>query len=177
MEIREVNRKLKEYKYVKRLIQSSFPDYELYPYWLMMVNAKRKLFDYNAFYDNGTFVGALYTAVREDFVYIFYIVIDDKLRGCGYGSRILSCIKNKYPDKNIVLDMEPLDESADNYEERINRVQFYEKNGFELSGWALKGKEINYSIMSTKALDAPQRYVQVYTDFVFGRHKAKVVKE
>lgn len=47
-----------------------------------------------------------------------YIVVNDKVQSQGYGTKILKQIMKENKDKEIVLDIEPLDKDASNYEQR-----------------------------------------------------------
>lgn len=55
-------------------------------------------------------------------------------RSCGYGSEILSRLKELYPAYQIVLDIEAADESAPNLAQRIRRRDFYRRNGYVPTG-------------------------------------------
>jgi GNAT superfamily N-acetyltransferase len=59
----------------------------------------------------------------------FFLAVEEKERGKGYGSKILSFLKERYKGKSIFLAMEEMDERAKNYEERVKRQRFYQKNG------------------------------------------------
>lgn len=67
----------------------------------------------------------------KNFVHINYIAVEKKCRSKGYGSLILSKIKEMFNNKPIVVDIEELDEKSDNCKEKIRRKAFYKKNGFE----------------------------------------------
>ena len=52
-------------------------------------------------------------------------------------------------NKEITLNIEPLDENADNYEQRVKRMEFYERNGFRDTGYHLLDVTGEYAILST----------------------------
>ena len=58
---------------------------------------------------------------------------DDRLRSAGYGRRILEWFADEHPDLPLFLEIEPIDESAGNYAQRLRRLAFYQRNGFTVS--------------------------------------------
>ncbi len=60
------------------------------------------------------------------------------MRGRGYGTDILKVLENEFSDKQIVIDIEPVIREAQNYKQRISRLNFYEGNGFHRTHQMLK---------------------------------------
>ena len=137
------------YKAVSLLQKTAFPESEQMPLVIMHILALRKGIDYTAYYDGCLFCGITYTVVTRMDVFVLYLAVDDAVRSKGYGSEILSLLKEKYPDKQISLNVEPPDKEADNIEQRIKRIAFYERNGFLLTGYRAKDFSHEYLIMST----------------------------
>ena len=128
LEIIEVKKRKKEYKEIKELMIKVFPQNELFPTWLLLLFSKRKLVDFYAYYStNQEFVGLSYVVADDKMAFILYLAVNDKLQGNGYGSQILEIIKEKYKDKEITLHMECVDKNANNYEQRVKRLHFYQK--------------------------------------------------
>lgn len=177
MEIKKVNKKLSEYKYIKALMKSAFPDYELFPHWLLMLNTLRPCVSFSAYYENGNLCGVTYSFDLGEIFFILYLAVDGSCRGSGYGSKILAKIKEDNPDKIIVLDVEPLDKNATNYEERANRIKFYEKNGIYPTGYTIKEKKMSYSVLSTNPGKNISGYIRAYKMMTFGLYNGKLVKE
>ena len=52
-------------------------------------------------------------------------------------------IKNRYPEKQIIVSIEPCDDSAPDIEIRKKRKAFYKRNGYYETGYMIKlsGKE------------------------------------
>ena len=66
--------------------------------------------------------------------FLWFLAVDSERRGGGYGSKILDLLKAKFPDCQLVLDMEQVaDTSAGNPEQRRRRLKFYERNGFRMN--------------------------------------------
>ena len=79
----------------------------------------------------------MYSIVFGDLVYIYYLAIEYGQRQNGYGSKLLSDMKEMYINKRIILMAETLDPTSDNYIERVNRNKFYKKNGFYYQGYTI----------------------------------------
>ena len=58
-------------------------------------------------------------------------------------------------DKEIVLDIEPLDENASNHEQREKRYHFYKKNGFKTTSYFIEDEEDMKNIAN---INKNQRY-------------------
>ena len=48
----------------------------------------------------------------------------------GLGSRALPALQQRYPNRQVVLEVEPPDHTAPNARQRQRRLDFYAKNGF-----------------------------------------------
>lgn len=81
-----VSPKLPEYKYLKQLYRKAFPKAERLPWFFLMKRAQKQFIEFIAFYDDDNFVGFAYNITRNDLTYIFYLAVDAKYRGQGFGS-------------------------------------------------------------------------------------------
>lgn len=59
------------------------------------------------------------------FIFIDYLLINPQIRGKGIGTKVLNLLKQK--GKDIILEVEPIDQ---NDEDTVRRSNFYRKNGF-----------------------------------------------
>lgn len=134
--------KNKDYKDIKRLFYSAFPPEERPPYFFLKWKARRGKGELLVAKDDGRFVGFIYLIRHLDLIYIFFFAVDENVRGGGYGSKILQYVKERNEGKKIFLAREPLDDTADNAEQRRKRHAFYIKNGF--SDLSIKIIENNY---------------------------------
>ena len=88
-------------------------------------------------------------AVNLKMIFIMFLAVDESLRTKGYGSAILKEIKNRYPDKKIMVSIEPCDDSAPDIEVRKRRKAFYRKNGYGETGYMIKLSGVVQEIMIT----------------------------
>lgn len=132
---------------IKTLYINEFPGYERYPYWFLKYKSGKKNNDFYAIYDDDEYVGLLYLTYYKDIVYIFYLAIDSSKQSKGYWSKILQHLSKEYKDKRLLLNIEKVDKSADNYEQRYKRKKFYQKNGFKNTKFEIEKKDIVYEIL------------------------------
>lgn len=67
-----------------------------------------------------------------------FLAVDKTLRSKGYGSAILQDIQNKYPEKKIIISIEPCDNDAPDTELRTRRKDFYMRNKYKETGYMMK---------------------------------------
>ncbi len=147
---KKVNKKLHNYNEITEFMERVFPKEELMPMWLLNTITKMKKYNFNAYYDGDLFVGILFTIESRDELFVFYIAVNDKIQSKGYGSKLLQMLFEKFPSKPISLFIETMDDkNADNYEQRVRRLAFYEKNGFIYTGIKAGINEPFVDILST----------------------------
>lgn len=141
----------KHRKEVKKLYIAAFPKEERAPFSLLMSRVNNGRDSFYAVEDNGQFVGLVYTIRKEKLVYVFFLAVVEEKRGMGYGSRILRCIRKLNPGCVISLMIEDTaDTSADNYEQRINRLGFYQSNGFKQLDVRINEAGVAYELLGTE---------------------------
>ncbi len=154
---KKLSRKLPNYKEVCAFMKRVFPKEELMPIWLIrLLTTLKKNYDFKVYYENDLFVGILFTIESVDTLFVFYIAVNDEIHSKGYGSKLLNVIFEKYPDKSVTLFIETMDDKdAENYEQRVKRLAFYERNGFFHTGIKAGFKTPFVDILSTdKGYDA-----------------------
>ncbi len=128
---KSLSKKLPNYQEICDFMKRVFPKEELLPMWLIRLLTLKKNYDFNVYYDEDLFVGILFTIESGDTLFVFYIAVNDAIHSKGYGSKLLQVLFEKYPQKAITLFIETMDDvSAENYEQRVKRLAFYERNGF-----------------------------------------------
>ena len=83
------------------------------------------------FYEDDLFIGFTSVSLYKDICYIFFLAVSPHYRDQGYGSKILSNIKELYKDYVLLLCYEEVDKKYPDYDNRQRREQFYLKNGFK----------------------------------------------
>lgn len=142
-------------KEVKKLYQEAFPKEEKMPFWLLCLLDKENTTQFYGIYDKEQFVGLVYNVYYQDIVFIFYLAINPKLRGQGYGSRVLKALQEKYLQYRMVLNIEQVDEKSSNYQQRLKRRKFYENNGFSGLNYTITEMGVVYEMMGYDKQNKP----------------------
>ncbi len=137
MQIRTQKVKLNS-KDIKRIYFEAFPKKERMPFPMMVLMSKLWNTQFFGFYDGDIPCGFIYLASNSKIVFVMFLAVDKCLRSQGYGSCILQQLKNKYPDKKIIISIEPCDENARDIELRKRRKAFYLRNGYNETGYMIK---------------------------------------
>ena len=116
---------------IKRLYREAFPRYERKPFGIIKAMAKKGKTDLWYFEDEGGFAGLAATINGPDAILIDYLAVARKRRGTGVGTRMLGTLLEHYKDYGVFLEIEELDENAENSTERVRRREFYLRQGFE----------------------------------------------
>ena len=159
---------------IKALLKSAFPKVERMPFWMLMLRAKFKSVEFLAFYDNSQFCGIAYLVTHENMTFILYLAVDSKLRSKGYGSKILNFISERYKIYRIILDIEAIDEAADNFEERKKRKNFYLSNGYVSSGYGFILDDVAYEVLQKGEEFDAEKCLELFNRFSFGMVKIKL---
>lgn len=147
LEFRNIYKDSKVEESIKELYINAFPAAERMPYFILKRKAKKKGADFFGIYDDNQFVGLLYCVIYHDILFVFYLAIAPECRGQGYGSRVLKTVEEKYGRYRIVLNIEEVSENSPNYEQRLKRRAFYEKNGFFTLDYQIKEGSVVYDMM------------------------------
>jgi len=131
---------------------------------------------FHALYDNKQFCGIVYFAEGDATVYLAYLAISKKLRGRGYGTDILKVLENEFSDKQIVIDIEPVIREAQNYKQRISRLNFYERNGFHRTHQMLKDDAGECETLTTGKKFDRAGFIKTLKQMSFGFYQFKVEK-
>lgn len=152
-------------KQLKRLYLSAFPFEERCPYFIMMNREKKEKSEMLVARDNGEFIGFAYMVCNEKLAYIFYLAVEESNRGRGYGKKIIAALKEKYRGRRLFLAREQLDKSAENYEQRVNRHNFYLKCGFEDLPCCIKEGPVVYDVMGIGGNVTAEEYHSLIKDW------------
>lgn len=159
----------------KALYLSAFPKEERLPWWILWCNSLRPGIDLTAWTDDGEFCGFTYSVTVDGLHFLLFFAVAEDRRGMGYGSAILSQLKETYG--TVVLNVEPLIPDAPNYIQRQSRFAFYGKNGFFDTGydvWEVGGK---FRVLCTDPVLNMALYKQLFKKLTFGVWNVKVRKD
>ena len=157
----------KTWRSVKLLMKTSFPKEELVPLWLLRIMEKRRGVSFFAFYDSGVFVGTAYLVSFKSFLFVFYLAVSPSVREMGYGSRILSWIREYSRGKNIALDVEALGRGDNGT--KLRRIEFYRRAGIVDTGYRLWDNGVKYMILSSSPeAFSPAVFEDGWRRFLFG---------
>ncbi len=173
--VKDIHRKSSDFQEIEALKMRAFPPIEQVPTWLLLLLALRKSVNYRAFYDEEQFCGLLYTAETDKMIFVLFLAVNDKLRSKGYGTAILSWLKEN-TGKEIALNIENPYEEADNREQRLRRKEFYLRNGFYLTGYQHIEKRDGYLILSTQQPFVLADYLDTLKVLACGFYKPHVEK-
>ena len=123
---------------IKRIYFEAFPKKERMPFPMMVAMSKLWNTQFFSFYDGDVPCGFIYLASIGKIVFVMFFAVDKALRSKGYGSAILQDIKNKYPEKKIIVSIEPYEKDAPDIELRTRRKDFYMRNGYKETGYMMK---------------------------------------
>ena len=129
------------------LAAEAFPPQEYIAPQKLIQMAQSEGFDFWALYDGERFIGFMVVMTHKTMAYLFFLAIDSSLRSQGYGGAALSTLQQTYPSFQHVVDMELLDNKADNIQQRIARRNFYLRNGYKPTGQYLSYFEVSYEVL------------------------------
>jgi len=132
---------------VEALSLEAFPPEEYLPPQKMIQMTMDDGFDFLALYDEETFVGFMTVLLHKEMAYLFFLAIEESCRSKGYGSKALQTLHATYPGKKQVVDMEKLDEFAENKLQREKRRLFYMCNGYKETGQFLSYLGVDYEVL------------------------------
>ncbi len=147
---KNLSKRLDNYEEICEFMKRVFPKEELMPMWFISALTLKKNYNFKVYYEGDLFVGILFTIESKDTLFVFYIAVNDKIHSKGYGSKLLQVLFNKYPKKHITLFIETMDDkAAKNYEQRVKRLAFYERNGFNHTGYKAGFRTPFVDVLST----------------------------
>lgn len=95
-----------------------------------------------------------------------------EVRGKGYGSKLIDMVRETHPGKRIFLVVEPMDVTSDDYEMRVRRQRFYERNGCVNPDITLISDDAPFDSMYVSGVlteDEMRRTVSLYEDIHNGK--------
>lgn len=146
---------------IRKLYNESFPDDERVPFNILVKLLDDKNVEFLSFEDEKTLYGLVFNILYKDIVYVFYLAVNPSLRNQGYGSYILQAVKQRYKESRIILMIEEVNEKYDNFEERKNRLRFYENNGFHRFGYLHHEYRVDYEMLGMGEYVSREEYIEL----------------
>ena len=132
-----IDSRFPELNRIEALTQEAFPPHERVPTKEFLRLAGTGMLDFWALYHYEKFAGYMSVLPYKNMAYLSFLAIEAGRRGRGLGSAVLRSLREIYPGRIQIVDLESLDESSDNHTQRIRRKSFYLKNGYRPTGWFL----------------------------------------
>ena len=177
--VRPVSKGDESYAQIRALYKEAFPFKERFSLPALRLAARTRGVDFLAYFDEGQngrrLVGISYTIAAEGYLYILYLAVEKGLRGGGYGSRILQHVQEQFPGKQLVLEIEPLDKTAENYTQRLSRLGFYERNGFRRVGYDFFEGKVRYTVLATGDTFDAERFARALRKVSHGLYRFKIL--
>jgi len=133
-----------KYDEIKALLPSIFPQEELVPEALFA-----KPFPYMGFFEDDTLVGFAQVIKTDYLHFLLYLAVLEQFQSKSYGGKALQAILADRGNIPLALNIEPLDRQAENYDQRVRRARFYQRNGISDSGYGLQFGDCLLSVYST----------------------------
>ena len=166
------------YPAVRALYREAFPFKERFSLPTLRFAARKKEIDFIAYFepdDPDELCGISYTIEAGSYLYVLYLAVQSGLRGKGIGSRILQHLRAEHPACELVLEIEPLDKTADNYEQRAARLAFYQRNGFARVGYDMFEGRVRYTMLATGEAFDVDDFSRAVRKLSHGLYRFKIV--
>ena len=162
---------------IKRIYFEAFPKRERMPFPMMVAMSKLWNTQFFSFYDGDISCGFIYLAFNKKIVFVMFFAVDKCLRSMGYGSSILQQIEKMYPNKKIIISIEPCDNNVSDIELRKKRKSFYMQNGYEETGYMMKLNGVVQEIIIKNGEFIKRELRSFFAFYSFGSMYPKIWKE
>lgn len=138
--------------------ENSFPEEERPPYEMALSWENNR---FHGVYHNDEFVALADVVEYEDLVYLFFLAVKEECRGRGIGTQILTDLKERYSGKRLFLLAEEAEPKYADYAQRIRRLGFYHRNGFDPSGVKILEFGVMYDLLTLGALVSQRDFLSL----------------
>ena len=175
LEVRNIYPLTPTFKKVASLYEAAFPVEERLPLWQLSWNSLKNGQSFLAYFDQEVFIGFTYAICTDNLVYLLFLAVEESKQSQGYGSQILAQVREEARERPCVLTIEPMDEEdASNRNQRLKRLAFYERNGYQaLNHFYFEGTE-RYQILITDRSLSLDTIEQDLAKTFLGRYGIKV---
>lgn len=145
-----VSTHLTDYDKIKHLYHTTFPEDELIKWSWLLRKSHSKNVEFLAYYDHNEFIGFSYMIHQPELDFLFFLAVAPQHHSKGYGGQILDWLNTKHPDTPIVLEAEPLDDKADNLEQRKRRLAFYQAHDYHDTKHRVTEDGVEYAVLTNQ---------------------------
>lgn len=122
------------------------------------------------FFEDEKMIGSVTYMLTEKLAYYVFIVVSPAERSKGYGSKFLQILNEKYKDRQKLVEIDTISEKdAPDYNIRVSRCNFYERNGFHLTNQKVIVNGLLFDLMCTDGellLDEYSKLIKIEREFV-----------
>ncbi len=144
--LQKVKADKQEQNRIRGLFLSAFPWVERPPFFLMKRHARRNV-DWWSIYQDEVWAGFFYVIRDEKNAYVSFFAIDPAMRGKGCGTEAVARLIQQYGGKCLFLAIEPVEEGAENYSQRVSRRNFYLRCGLSPLGKYIQEGPVVYELL------------------------------
>ena len=150
LEVRNICPLTPTFRKVASLYEAAFPVEERLPLRQLSWNSLKNGQSFLVYFDQEVFIGFTYAICTNNLVYLLFLAVEESKQSQGYGSQILAQVREEAGERPCVLTIEPMDEEqVSNRAQRLKRLAFYERNGYQaLNHFYFEGSE-RYQILTT----------------------------
>ena len=150
---------------IKRLYKKSFPKEERKPFSVILQKQKEGTAEILAAESwRHDLLGFAVTALYKDLVLVDYLAVEPLCQGQGVGSLMLKELEEHYPNRRILLEIEDPEDLSDNQQDRLRRLAFYKKNGFEHAGFKVYLFGIKMPVLIKNGSVSYEEYHSIYDE-------------
>ena len=153
----EADKDSPELKELEALYTRAFPPNERRPLE-ELTDEKSGMIKVLGFYQHAVFCGMAVTLSAAGLVHIIYLAMEERFRGQGLGSLALEEIRKMASGQKIMVDVERVEDGAPNNDQRIRRIAFYRKNGYEETEVRYRWRKEDYVILSCGGIMTKQEW-------------------
>ena len=175
LEVRNIYPLAATFKKVASLYEAAFPVEERLPLWQLSWNNLKNGQSFLTYFDQEVFIGFTYAICTDNLVYLLFLAVEESKQSQGYGSQILAQVKEEAGGRPCALTIEPMDEEqVSNRGQRLKRLAFYERNGYQLlNHFYFEGTE-RYQILITDRSLSLDKIEQDLAKTFLGKHGVRV---
>lgn len=149
LKIEKIDENYRYWNNVNLLAIESFPSEEYLDPLKIIEMTKKEDLEFLSLVDDNNFVGFMVIKTFNILTYLFFLAIDKQYQSQGYGTQAIQLLKKKYPNKIHTVDLEMINDLANNKEQRIKRKNFYLRNGYKETGLYLSYLNVEYEVLCT----------------------------